>query len=204
MIAAKKADSVSRINRVLVIQLGDIGDVVLTTPTIRAIRETYPEAHISILVRKPFGSLLKADPNLHEIVEATKARGVSFRILHEYIVFARRLRLARYDLVIDLRTGDRGAIYSFLTGAATRICRHVDKPFWHDLLFTKLLADPPYSQRPIHPGADQSLRILRALGIDTNDSLPKLYITQQDRSHAVELLSKFGLGPTNRWVTINP
>ncbi len=200
----KAMRDVRKYRNILLIQLGDIGDVVLTTPTIRALKEACPEARVSILVRKPYGSLLVADPNLHEVVEAAKHRSLSFRILREYIAFARRLRLARYDLVIDLRTGDRGAIYSFLTGADTRICRHMDKPFWHDLLFTNLLVDPPYSQRPAHPGADQSLRFLRALGIDTKDSLPKLYVTQQDRSHAVELLSRFGLEPNSRFVTINP
>ncbi|MDO8989250.1 MAG: glycosyltransferase family 9 protein [Sideroxyarcus sp.] len=195
---------VPKINRVLVIQLGDIGDVVLTTPTIRAVKDAFPEARISVLVRKPFGSLLQADPNLHEVVEAAKSHGLSLRILRDHIAFARRLRRARYDLVIDLRTGDRGAIYSFLTRAKTRIARQTENPFWHDLLFTKLIADPPYSQLPIHPGADQSLRIVRALGIDTTDPSPKLYVAPHDRDHAVGLLAMCELAPTDRWVTINP
>jgi ADP-heptose:LPS heptosyltransferase len=56
----------SELSNILLVQLGDIGDVVLTTPTIRAVKETYPEARVSILVRKPYGSLLSADPNLFE------------------------------------------------------------------------------------------------------------------------------------------
>lgn len=194
----------SGINHILLIQLGDIGDVVLTTPTIRAFKEAYPEARVSVLVRKPFGSLLQADPDLHEVVEAAKSRGLSFRILREHIAFARRLRRARYDLVIDLRTGDRGAIYSFLTCAKTRIARQIEQPFWHDLLFTKVIADPPYSQHPMHPGTDQSLRIIRALGIDAKDGLPKLYVAPQDIQHAVELLADCMLAPSDRWVSINP
>lgn len=194
----------TEVSHILVIQLGDIGDVVLTTPTIRAIKETFPAARVSILVCKPFGSLLIADPHLASVIEAEKIRGISFGALRKYFAFARRLQLARYDLVIDLRTSDRGAIYSFLTGAATRICRHLEKPFWHDLLFTKLLADPPYSSQSIHPGADQSLRIVRAIGIDTKISAPKLYVAQHDINHAVELLGKCGLASFGRWVTINP
>lgn len=194
----------SNLSRVLLVQLGDIGDVVLTTPTIRAVRETYPEAHISILVRKPFGSLLIADPNLHEVVEASKARGLSFHALREHLFFACRLRWARYDLVIDLRASDRGAIYSFFTGAKKRTCRHMAKPFWHDLLFTELFLDPPYASLPVHPGADQSLRIARATGIDTRDSVPRLYVAPNDIAHAVELLAECGLSASNRWITINP
>lgn len=195
----------SKFINILLVQLGDIGDVVLTTPTIRAIKETYPKARVSILVRMPFGSLLLADPNLHKVIEAAKVRGASFHTLREHLRFARRLRRARYDLVIDLRTSDRGAILSFLTGAQERIGRHADnKLFWYNILFTKLLLDPPYAPLPVHPGADQSLRIARAIGIDTKDSLPKLYVAPKDRGHAVELLAECGLTPTSRWVTVNP
>ena len=194
-----------RLSNILLVQLGDIGDVVLTTPTIRAVRETYPEAHVSILVRKPFGDLLLADPNLHKVIAVSRVRGALFRTLLEYLRFARRFRRARYDLVIDLRTSNLGAFLSFLTGTQERVGRHADnKPFWYNRLFTKLLINPAYAQLPVHPGADQSLRIVRAIGIDTRDSVPKLYVAPKDRDNAVELLIKCGLTPASRWITINP
>ncbi|MFZ5524743.1 MAG: glycosyltransferase family 9 protein [Pseudomonadota bacterium] len=195
----------SSFRNILLVQLGDIGDVVLTTPAIRAVKETYTEARVSILVYKPFGSLLVSDPNLHEVVEVIRIRCTSFHVLQEHLLFARRLRRARYDLVIDLRTSDRGAILALLTGAQERVGRRMDnKPIWYNPIFTKLLIDPPYAQLPIHPGADQSLRIVRAIGIDTKDSTPKLYVAPKDRDSAIELLAECGLTPTGRWVTINP
>lgn len=195
----------SGLNNILLVQLGDIGDVILTTPTIRAVKENYPESHVSILVQKPFSALLLADPNLHQVIETEKIRGSIFRILQGYMRLIRRLRRARYDLVIDLRTSDRGGILSFLTGAQARVGRRVDnKPFWYNLLFTKLLLDPPYAPQPVHPGADQSLRIVRAIGIDTKNTVPKLHVAPKDRDRAVELLAECGLTPTSRWVTINP
>lgn len=200
----RNANSLSGFSNILLIQLGDIGDVVLTTPTIRAVSAAYPSARISIMVCRPFGRLLVPDPSLHEVVEVAKVRGASLRALWEHFQFARRLRRARYDLAIDLRTSERGAIYSFLTGARVRICRHTGTPFWHDQLFTKLLPNPPYAQLPVHPGADQSLRIVRALGIDTKNSTPELYFAPNDRSHALGLLAECGLTPDSRWVTINP
>lgn len=195
----------SEFSNILLVQLGDIGDVVLTTPAIRAVRETYPETRISILVRKPFGNLLIADPGLHEVVETSKVRGTLLHVLREHLIFARRLRRARYDLVIDLRTGDRGAILSFISGARERIGRRADsKPFWYNLLFTRLISDAPYARLPVHPGADQSLRLLRAIGIDTKDSVPKLHVASKDRDHAVALLAACGLTSATHWVTINP
>lgn len=191
-------------SNILLVQLGDIGDVVLTTPTIRAVRETYPEARISILVRKPFGNLLLADPNLFGVVETEKIRGSIFHMLHEYVKFIRKLRRARYDLVIDLRTGDRGAILSFLTGAQERVGQHLGKSFWHDLFFTKIIRELNVAPPPVHPGADQSLRVVRELGMTTDDSTPRLYIAPHDRLRAGALLAEVGLAPEARMVTVNP
>lgn len=189
---------------ILLIQLGDIGDVVLTTPSIRAIKEKYPGARVSILVRKPFGGLIAADPHIHEVVEAGKVRGSALKALAEHASFVRRLRKARYDLVIDLRTGDRGAVMSFLTGARTRVGVHCKKPAWRNLLFTRTIRDLKPAPLPVHPGADQSLRILRAIGIETKDSMPRLYFSQNDLARARTLVSESGLQPGTRLVTINP
>ena len=192
-------------HNILLIQLGDIGDVVLTTPTIRAVKESYPAARVSILVFRPYGSLLAADPNIHEVVETARVRGSLFRRLHEFVAFARHLRQKRYDLVIDLRTGDRGAILSFLTGAPERVgCQGIRQQFWHEILFTKIIRDLKVAPPPVHPGADQSLRVVRELGITTKNSTPRLYIAPNDRLRASALLQEAGLAPGACMVTVNP
>lgn len=190
---------------ILLVQLGDIGDVVLTTPAIRAVKETYPDARVSILVFKPFGSLLSSDPNAYEIVEAARTRGTLSHRLRETITFARQLRQKHYDFVIDLRTGDRGAIFSFLTGALVRVGRQgIKKQVWHEILFTKTIRNIKEAPPPVHPGADQSLRVIRELGIDTADTTPKLYISQSDRFRASTLLVDAGIAPGTKMVTVNP
>lgn len=190
---------------ILLVQLGDIGDVVLTTPTIRAVKEAYPDARVSILIFKPYGSLLAADPNVHEVVETARIRGSLSQRLREVVAFARRLRQKQYDLVIDLRTGDRGAILSFLTGAPVRVgCRGIKQQSWHETLFTKIIRDLKVAPPPVHPGADQSLRVVRELGITTEDSTPRLYIAPGDRLRANALLAEAGLAPGTRMLTVNP
>lgn len=190
---------------ILLIQLGDIGDVVLTTPTIRSVKEAYPNARVSILVFKPCATLLAADPYAHEVVETARLRGSLFQRLKEYAGFARYLRQKHYDLVIDLRTGDRGAILTFLTGALARIgFRGSKKQFWHEIAFTKILDDLKAAPLPVHPGADQSLRIVRAIGIDAADSTPKLYIAPEDLLRASTLLAETGIAHGAKMVTVNP
>lgn len=190
---------------ILVIQLGEIGDVVLATSTFRAVKETYPGSRLSVLVRKPCASLLEADPHLDDIVEVAKSSRKITEFGRENFDLVRKLRGEAYDLVIDLRTGDRGTILAFLTGAPVRIARHdPGQPFWRRWLLTSLLPDQPHASPPVHPGADQSLRLVRALGMDTNDSTPRLAVSGKASARIPELLRSVGFGAGERWITINP
>ena len=190
---------------VLLIQLGEIGDVVLATPTFRAVKETYPGSRLSVLVRKPCASLLEADPHLDDIVEVAKSSRKITEFGRENFDLVRKLRGEAYDLVIDLRTGDRGTILAFLTGAPVRIARHdPGQPFWRKWMLTRLLPDQPPAPPPVHPGADHSLRLVRALGIDTKDSTPRIAVSAKASARIQELLHTVGFRAGDRWITINP
>lgn len=193
-------------HNLLLVQSGDIGDVILTTPTIRAAKENSPAARVSILVRAPFGSLLRADPHLHQVLEIEKGGGGIFAALGRQGQFLWRLRRAGYDLAVDLRTGDRGAILSWCSGARERVGRPAGggKWHWHNLLFTKIVDDTILGPPGVHPGADQSLRIVRPLGIDSGDSRPRIYLAPGDAGAAARLLAEHGVGPADRFLTLNP
>ncbi len=190
---------------ILVIQLGDIGDVVVATTTLRAVKETYPSARLSVIVRKGCGSLLEADPHLSEVIEVTKSRGKIAEIGRENFRLVQHLRRAKFDLVIDLRTGDRGAILAFLTGAPVKMSRYdSEKPFWHNRIFNHPIYSAKPASPPAHPGADQSLSLLRAIGIDTEDTTPRLWVAQAAIDRVRALLAEEKAGNNGRWVTINP
>jgi heptosyltransferase-3 len=190
---------------ILVIQLGDIGDVVLATPTFRAFRETYPDARLSVLVRKGYGSLLAGDPHVTEVLEVVKSRSRLTETADNFRL-ARRLRTGRYDLVFDLRTGDRGGILAFLAPAREKVAFAGDGAFWRRWVFTHLIrpeeirVTPP----PAHPGADQSLRLVAVIGVATPNSRPKLYVTEEEARTVDRLLAAEGLAPGARFVTVNP
>ena len=59
---AEHFDNPLHVNRILLIQLGDIGDVVWFLPVLRVVHERYPEAEVSVLVREGNGSLLFDSP----------------------------------------------------------------------------------------------------------------------------------------------
>jgi ADP-heptose:LPS heptosyltransferase len=104
---------------ILLIRLRLIGDVVFTTPAIRALRRRYPEARLSYLVEPDAAPVVAANPHLDQVIVAPRPAG-AWRVLPD-LVLARQLRQARFDLVIDFHGGPRSSWLSLATGAPVRI-----------------------------------------------------------------------------------
>lgn len=86
-------------NRILVITLSNIGDLVMTTPVFEALYTVYPHAVIDVVADKRSSDVLKGAPYLGKIYHREKKGGLVrfFRLIFE-------LRKTYYDAVIDLRT----------------------------------------------------------------------------------------------------
>ena len=98
----------SKIRKILVFTLSNIGDVILTTPVISLLREHFPQAHLSVLLG-PKGAPFFENCNTVDDVFIYDKRAFWFDRLK--LVF--RLRRARYDCVIDLRN----SLLAWLIGA---------------------------------------------------------------------------------------
>jgi heptosyltransferase-3 len=198
------------IKNILMIQLGDIGDVVWTTPTLWAVKESYPQANVSVLLRESFGCLLEADPSIHKIFEVKNTQGNLLSNITYQLQLVKKLRNEQFDLVFDLRSGDRGAIMARLTGAAIRGSLHYTAvPFWRNRLFTHLLIGLPTPKERILGAAEQSLRIIRGFGITGKTTIPKLWVSDQVMTRVYKVLAECNMKPvasnlSHRWITINP
>ncbi|MDP2942396.1 MAG: ADP-heptose--LPS heptosyltransferase, partial [Candidatus Omnitrophota bacterium] len=58
----------SRERRILLIRTDRIGDVLLSTPAIKAVRDAYPNAHIAMMVRPYAGDIVDGNPYLDEVI----------------------------------------------------------------------------------------------------------------------------------------
>lgn len=105
--------------KILLIRPRLIGDVVFTTPAVRALRRRFPEAWISYLVESEAAPVLRNNPHLNEVLVAPRPHG--WRRLHGDLLLARELRAARFDLVIDLHGGPRSSWLAWATQAPQRI-----------------------------------------------------------------------------------
>jgi len=114
--------------RVLLIRLRLIGDVVLSTPVIRALRRTFPDARLTYLVERDAAAVVAGNPHLNEVIVIERTRGIA-RLVSD-LRLARRLRRERFDLVIDMHGGPRSSWLTLATGAPRRIGYDVPGRRW--------------------------------------------------------------------------
>ncbi|MDD5771922.1 MAG: glycosyltransferase family 9 protein [bacterium] len=108
----------SEIKKILIIHLRRIGDILLCTPSIREIRERYPDSEITFLTEEPFYDVLCGNPYLDDIVLLKQEEKNNF---NKYIKFLKMIHGKKYDLVIDFYGNPRSSLISFITGARYRL-----------------------------------------------------------------------------------
>lgn len=101
------------------IRLRLVGDVVFTTPVLRALRRAWPEAQLTYLVEAHAAPIVRHNPHLDEVVVLGRPRGLD-RIRADMATGA-TLRRARFDVVLDLHGGPRAALLTWLSRAPRRI-----------------------------------------------------------------------------------
>jgi len=186
---------------ILLIRLRLIGDVVFTTPAVRAVRRRFPDAHLTYLVEPAAAVVLRGNPHLDEVIVVPVTRG-THRISGD-LALALRLRRRRYDLAIDFHGGPRSSWLAWASGARTRIgydvagrgwmytvrvprtrelrARHSVENQW-DLLAPLGIEPPDRSRDPVEMAADPAVAArmearLRALGADDASALVVLHVS---------------------------
>jgi len=123
--------------KILLIRLRLIGDVVFTTPLVRALKRRFPDARLTYLVEPEALAVVRGNPHLDEVIVAPRRAGVA-RITDD-LRLARRLRRERYDIAIDLHGGPRSAWLAWLSRAPTRIGYEILGRTW---MYTRAVPRP--------------------------------------------------------------
>jgi lipopolysaccharide heptosyltransferase II len=143
---------------ILLVRLRLIGDVVFTTPAIRAIRRHYPDARITYIVEEQAAPVVRDNPHLDEVIVVCDPHAPGR--LRADLALIRRLRRERYDLAIDFHGGPRSSLLTWLSGARTRIGYEVAGRSW---MYTTRVPRPRVL-RPRHSVVSQ-WDVLLPLGI---------------------------------------
>ncbi|MDP8973437.1 MAG: hypothetical protein M3N45_09760, partial [Actinomycetota bacterium] len=170
--AAEEDRRAASVRKILFVELlGGLGDVLISLQAIQALARSYPKARLTVLTFPPGGELLEGDPSVHEVVQAPKpdpARPHRAREAVEEL-------LARdgWDLVVSDTSYD----------GIDALIRDCDAP--HTV--TNLWRSPPPDERV----GERFLRLLLADGQIRPSAIssPRLYLTPEERSLAVERLA---------------
>jgi heptosyltransferase-1 len=185
--------------KILLVRLRLIGDVVFTTPVIRALRRRYPHAHLSYLVEPAAASVVRGNPHLDDVIVAAKPRGLA-RIVED-LRLSRTLRRARYDIVIDLHGGPRSGWLTWASRAPRRIGYDIKGRGW---MYTSRVARAP-DLRPRHSVRNQ-WDLLAPLGIAPPTPAADAVEMGDDPAAAARALDRLrgaGIGADNPLVVIH-
>jgi lipopolysaccharide heptosyltransferase II len=137
------------VKRILLVRLREIGDVVLTTPAVHAIRCRFPDAHLAYVVEPAAAPVVLSNPHLDRVIVVPRRRGLG--AMAADLRFGWKLRAERYDLAIDFHGGPRASLLTWMSGAPTRIGYEVIGRSW---AYTRRIARPR-ALRPRHSVENQ-------------------------------------------------
>lgn len=115
--------------KILVIRLSSIGDIILTTPVLKAFKEKYPEAVIDFLVLDKFKDSIEGIPFIDNVILFNKEKNDGFYNMKK---FGKELKKNGYDYIFDLHSKIRSKIISKNIGA--KIFTYKKRSWWKTLL----------------------------------------------------------------------
>lgn len=167
----------TKIKKILLITLSNIGDVVLTLPVYAALKKEFPEAKVTVLVGAAAEELFSWEPFIEEVIVNKKR--ASF---YETFNMVMNLRKRKFDLIVDLKN----TLYPLLLGAKYN---------------TRIFSFKKYTDLP---KKQEHLMKLSSIGISTEEApLPILY-SDNDKDNVSRLLEKEGVSLERPVIAIAP
>lgn len=177
---------------ILVIDFGQLGDVVLSLPALRAIRERFPRARITVALGKPGAPVVDlsgyADATI--VVDRVALRD-GWKVMSIFRIgrIVKEVRRRRFDFVIDLHSLSETNILGFLSGAPKRL--YARRPGRSIDLLANFHPKPPVEDNsPSKHAIDRYLDVLIPLGIKNAPRIPRLKTRPEDDAAVEQMLKK--------------
>ena len=150
------------IEKILLVRLRRIGDILMTTPAVRAVRERYPHAHITYVVEEPYRALVEGNPDLDEVsVFPRKFKAA------EFLALMRPLQRRKFDLLIDFHGGPRAFWITLFSRARRKV--------GHRLKFKHHFYDLTLPRTGSRHSVEDHFNLARAAGVKRDD-IPRLIL----------------------------
>lgn len=167
---------------ILVIDFGQLGDVVMSLPALRAVRERFPHARITVMVGRPGAEILDMSGYADATIEVDRV-GLrdGFKPLSVMRIFqvVKDVRHRQFDFVLDLHSFSETNLLGFLSGAPKRLFSR--RPGRSLDFLANFSPKPPVDKNdPDQHLIDRYLDVLVPLGIKDSPRVPRLTTRPED------------------------
>ncbi len=169
---------------ILIIKWGALGDLIASTPAIRSVRESFPEARITLLTNKLMTQIIPAGFIVDDHIIVNTERNKVKDSLLKQIATIFKLRRRKYDLALNLRwTSERAALIAYLSGATRRAG---SGPESMKNLYTDFIPHPKGRYHEIH----RNLDIVKAAGCKNITDKPIVSVSPEDEEFAGKIFDE--------------
>jgi ADP-heptose:LPS heptosyltransferase len=178
--------------KILVIDFGQLGDVVMSLPALRAVRDHFPDAHLTVAVGRPGAEIIEMSRLADATIEVDRV-GLrdGFQPLSVLKIFqiVKDVRRREFDFVIDLHSFAETNLLGFLSGARKRLFAR--RPGRSLDFLASFTPKPPVDRNdPKQHLVDRYLDVLLPLGIKGASRVPQLTTRVEDDRAVDALLRK--------------
>lgn len=181
------------ITKILVIEMDGIGDAVLSTPTLRALRVHFPQAHIALMVKPETKAIVSQNPWSNEVIVYEKGSFV------QRLRFIQGLRKRCFDLAIDLFLDYplENSLLAYLSRARYRVGYDIaGRGIFFNIRVT-------WDKKEKHT-IEHTLDVARAIDVDTANREPEIIVSSQSKKVIEEFLSQHNISREELVVGIHP
>lgn len=171
-----------------------LGDVVMATPVLSAVREKWPRAHITLMMAEGLAPLLEKDPRINEIFAFKRPKGFLHRLQANQII--ERLREGKYDMGI-LLTNSFSSAWWFYRSHIKTVAGYGRKFLLNK---SRQLPKNYKKQHLVH----SYLQLLEVIGIPFKERVPELFITREEKEAAFERYRALNGGSKRFVIGLNP
>ena len=195
----------AKIERVLIIRLSSIGDVIHALPVSAALKKAYPHLHLTWIVEEMSAEIVRLDPLVDRVIVLPRSRWKEGRttnpqVWKEYLQFLKELRKEKFDLSLDLQGYAKSGLMALAAGATKRIG-------WRKMRDGSGMISPPVPayKESLHR-VEWFLDVVRSLGIEQpiGEANFPLVPSSEAKENVSVLLNEGGVTPGTPYVVVNP
>ncbi len=172
------------------VRFSAIGDILLMTPLLRALRRAHPDARVTVVTRSVFAPLLSHNPRVTEVIGWDESQSLA--------ALGRQLRGRGFSHRLDLHNSLRSlALRRYVGGPWTSYPKH-------RVARTVLIRTRRNLYRDHRPVAERYFDAARGLGVSPDDGSLEMFLPRPTLVAAEEFLSTRGIGTTRQLIAVAP